>query len=120
MPGKKALSRFICLVITFSLLSACAHRKTPVILDLPPKDQSYEVIAPIETLVEWHGLHWLWYWWHYMPWYSSIYKTHDKKLIKKAKKLGADAIINVEYLPHRQGAKAEAIRFVEKEEEKIE
>ena len=110
MPGKKTLSILVCLALFLNLLTSCAHRKTPVILNHPPKEP-YEVISPIETRVEWHGLHWIWHWWHYMPWYSAVYKIHDKKLVKKAKKLGADAIINVEYLPHRQGAKAEAIRF---------
>ena len=114
MRNKQILSTIIyCLVVL--IFFGCTHQKIPIILDHPPKEP-YEVIAPIETKVEWHGLHWLWHWWHYMPWYPTIHKIHDKKLIKKAKKLHADAIINVEYLPHRQGAKAEAIRFKSQDE----
>ena len=109
MKRAPVLNVFILLLIVV-LGFGCAHGKVPVILDHPPQE-SYEVIESIEVIKEWHGLQWLWHWWHYMPWYPTVHRVHDKALIKKARRLGADAIINVEYLGHRQGAKAEAIRF---------
>jgi len=104
------------LIVSFLLVSiffnlGCAHHKIPVILDHPPKDTPYEVIGPVKTEVNWHSLQWTWFWWHYLPWYPSVFKIHDKALIKKAQALDADAIINEEYLPHRSGARGEAIRF---------
>jgi len=100
------------LIIFLLLLSfvSCAHRKTPIILDHKP-EQPYEVIQPIEAKVEWGGFQWIWFWWHYMPWYSSSNSVHREALIKKAKKLDADAIINIKYLPKRSGATGDAIRF---------
>ena len=109
MRNKKFISLVLICILSLTFVS-CAQHKIPVILQHPP-EEPYDVIAPIEAKTEWHGLHWLWHWWHYMPWYPAITKVHDKKLIKEAQKLNADAIINIEYLPHRQGAKAEAIRF---------
>ncbi len=47
-----------------------------------------------------------------MPWYPAVYKVHEKKLIKEAQALDADAIIHIKELPRRAGATAEAIRFV--------
>ena len=98
-----------CLVFGM-IVSGCAHGKIPVILD-PPPAEPYEVIGPVETKIELHGLQWVWFWWHYMPWYSPVYKIHEKALIKKARKLNADAIIHVKQLPRRAGATGEAIRF---------
>ncbi len=109
MKFEKSTSLFILVFFLFQL-SSCAAKKIPVILDQPP-EEPYEVIQKIEVQTEWNALHWLWHWWHYMPWYSAIYKMHDQELIKKAQRVNADAIINVKYLPHRQGATAEAIRF---------
>ena len=103
--------RTLCLLLVAAYAAGCVHGKDPVILNEPPREP-FEVIGPVEVKTEWHGLHWLWHWWHYMPWHSSIYKIHDQKLIRKARKLGADAIIKVEYFPHRRGAKGEAIRYV--------
>ena len=105
--SKPALFIF-CLI--FSLLAGCAHGKIPVVLEGTPAEP-YEVIGVVETEVTWYSLQWLWYWWHYMPWYSSVHKVHEEKLVKKARKLGADAVINIEQLPHRSGARGEAIRF---------
>lgn len=110
MKLSKIFSGVLILSILISLLG-CAHgRKTPVILDHKP-EQPYEVIQPIEAKVEWGGFQWIWFWWHYMPWYSSSNSIHREALIKKAKKLGADAVINVKYLPRRSGATGDAIRF---------
>lgn len=111
---KRASKLLLIGLVSLQILS-CAHGKIPVIIDPPPKEP-YQVIETIEVKEEWHGLHWLWHWWHYMPWYPSIYKIHDKKLVKKARKLNADAVINIKYLPHRQGATAEAIRFKDSED----
>ena len=103
-------SHLLAMILVVVLLAGCAHGKIPVILDHPPAEP-YEVIQSIETKTDWHGLNWIWQWWHYMPWYSTIYKMHDKQLIKIARRLNADAIINVKYLPRRRGAVAEAIRY---------
>jgi hypothetical protein len=94
-----------------AIIVGCAHRKTPVLLEVPP-ERPFEVIQEIETKVEWHGMQWLWFWWHYMPWYSASHRVHNKTLIRKARKLGADAVIDVKYLPHRAGAQGKAIRYV--------
>ncbi|PIQ85265.1 MAG: hypothetical protein COV74_09925 [Candidatus Omnitrophica bacterium CG11_big_fil_rev_8_21_14_0_20_45_26] len=101
-----------CVLVTCVLVMACAStpKKIPVIYDVKPTDP-YEVIGIVETKTEWHGLQWAWFWWHYMPWQSAIYKKHNEALIKKAQKLGADAVINITYFPKRQGAQGEAIRF---------
>lgn len=108
------LSKICSWIVVFSIFisfSGCVHnRKTPVILDHKP-EQPYEVIQTVETEVDWGALQWVWFWWHYMPWYSSSNSIHRETLIKKAKKLGADAIINVKYLPRRSGATGDAIRF---------
>ena len=107
-PFSRKFTATLCLAMV--LLEACAHHKIPVILEQKP-DRPYEVIDEVETKVEWGGFQWIWFWWHYMPWYSSADSIHREALIKKAKKLDADAIINVKYLPHRSGATADAIRF---------
>ena len=107
-PLSRTLIVWFCLVPL--LLGACAHHKIPVILERKP-DRPYEMIGEVETKVEWGGLQWLWFWWHYLPGYSATYKTHNDRLIKEAQKLDADAIINVEYLPHRSGARGDAIRY---------
>ena len=101
-------SAIIFLVSIF--LYGCAHHKTPIILDQNP-DRPYEVIQPIEAIVNWGHFQWVWFWWHYAPWYSSVNSIHREALVKKAKQLDADAIINIKYLPHHGGATAEAIRF---------
>lgn len=97
-------------VLAIAMILGCARGKIPVVLDYKPSE-SYEVIGTVETKTEWHGLQWLWYWWHYMPWYPSIQKYHEKHLVKKARKLGADAITNIRFFPARKGARADAIRF---------
>lgn len=103
----------ICVIaiLILALFVGCAHRKkTPIILEQQPA-QSYEVIQPIEAVVRWGKFQWVWFWWHYMPWYSSVNSIHREALIKKAKQLDADAVINVKYLPKRSGATGDAIRF---------
>ena len=99
----------VCVLI-LACLAGCAHGKIPQVFNQPPKEP-YEVIQTVETTVHWGHLQWLWFWWHYLPWYPSVYKVHDKALIKKAQKMDADAIINVEYLEKRSGARGEAIRY---------
>ncbi len=98
------------LILAGLVLQSCAHQRIPIVLETDP-EQSYEVIQKIEVKVEWGKLQWLWFWWHYLPWYSAVHKVHLKELVKEAQKIEADAIMNVKYLPHRQGATADAIRF---------
>ena len=102
--------KLLTALLIASISFGCAHGKIPVIYDQVP-NEPYDVIGKVQTHVEWHGLQWFWFWWHYMPGYSPIYKIHEKALIKEARKLNADAIINVKQLPHRAGATGEAIRF---------
>jgi len=110
LPRRNVLTACLLAVL---LTESCASRgKIPVILDYKP-DRPYEVIEEVETEVKWGPLQWLWFWWHYLPGYSAIYKSHNKKLVKKARKLGADAVIDIDYLPHRSGARGTAIRFTD-------
>lgn len=99
-------------VLIFYVLTwfGCVSTPLPQVLDRPP-DEPYEVLGMVEVKREWHALQWLWSWWHYMPWCGPSHKLHEKKLAKKARKLGADAITNIEYYQRRLGAKAEAIKF---------
>ena len=109
MPKELGAVLGLWLIVSF-FAAGCAHNKIPVIYDVPPKEP-YDVIGTVETKVEWHGFQWIWFWWHYLPGYSPIHKIYEDSLIKKARKLNADAIINVKQLPKRAGATGEAIRF---------